>query len=70
MSESDADEEVNRLAFEREVALRQAKLSKASLQVVQMALNENRPLEALRVVNEEIDRLEEELDAIEEGDDA
>jgi len=31
-----------------------------------MALNENRPLEALRTVNQSIDRLDEELDAIEE----
>jgi hypothetical protein len=61
-----ASEELNRLAFERDLALRQAKLSKADLQVIQMALNENRPLEALRTVNQSIERLDEELDAIEE----
>ncbi|ADD07728.1 virus protein phiCh1-VP68 (plasmid) [Natrialba magadii ATCC 43099] len=59
-------EELNRLAFERDLALRQAKLSKADLQVIQLALNENRPLEALYTVNNAIERLDEELDAIEE----
>jgi len=60
------DEEKNRLAFERDLAVRQAKLSKADLQVVQMALIENRPLEALRTVNQAVDRLEDELEAIED----
>jgi hypothetical protein len=59
-------EELNRMTFERDLALRQAKLSKADLEVIQMALNENRPLEALRTVNQSIERLDEELDAIEE----
>lgn len=61
-----ASEELNRMTFERDLALRQAKLAKADLQVIQMALNENRPLEALRTVNNSIERLDEELDAIEE----
>jgi len=59
-------EELNRMTFERDLALRQAKLAKADLQVIQMALNENRPLEALRTVNNSLERLDEELDAIEE----
>lgn len=61
-----ASEELNRMTFERDLALRQAKLAKADLQVIQMALNANRPLEALRTVNNSIERLDEELDAIEE----
>ena len=61
-----ANEERNRLAFERDLALRQAKTAKADLQVIQMALNENRPLEALRTVNESVNRLNEELEAIDE----
>lgn len=61
-----ASEELNRMTFERDLALRQAKLAKADLQVIQIALNENRPLEALRTVNNSIERLDEELDAIEE----
>lgn len=61
-----ASEELNRMTFERDLALRQAKLAKADLQVIQMALNENRPLEALRTVNNSIERLDEELDAFEE----
>lgn len=68
---TDTDE--NRLAFERDLAVRQAKLSEADLKVVQLALNENRPLEALRTVNEALDRLDEELEGLEgvmEADDA
>ena len=61
-----ASEELNRMTFERDLALRQANLAKADLQVIQMALNENRPLEALRTVNNSIERLDEELDAFEE----
>ena len=61
-----SNEELNRLAFERDLALRQAKLAKADLQVIRMALNENRPLEALYTVNNSVDRLDEELDAIED----
>ena len=57
-------EELNRLEFERDLALHQATLSKTDLQVVRMALNENRPLEALRQVNEAIERLDEELESI------
>jgi len=57
-------EEENRLAFERDLAVRQAKLSKADLQVAQVALNKNRPLEALRTINNAVDRLDEELEAI------
>lgn len=60
------DEELNRLMFERDLAIRQAKLAKVGLQVVRMALEENRPLEALRQVNEEMHRLNEELDALED----
>ena len=62
-------DELSRLQFERDLAVRQARLSEAGLKVVRIALEENRPLEALRQVNEEIDRLEEELDAL-EGEDA
>ena len=61
-----ASEELNRLAFERDLALRQAKLAKADLQVIRQALNDNRPLEALYTVNNSVERLDEELDAIEE----
>ena len=61
-----ASEELNRLAFERDLALRQAKLARADLHVIQTALNENRPLEALYAVNNSVERLDEELDAIEE----
>lgn len=61
-----AGDDENRLAFERDLAVRQAKLSKADLQVVQMALNENRPLEALRTVNEALDRLDDELEALDD----
>lgn len=67
MSSDTPTEELNRLSFERDLAVRQAKLSKADLQVIQMALNENRPLEALRQVNEAIDRLDGELEAFDEG---
>jgi hypothetical protein len=56
----------NRLAFERDLAVRQARLCEADLKVIRLALNENRPLEALRQVNEAIERLGEELDAIED----
>jgi len=61
-----ANEELNRLAFERDLALRQAKLARADLHVIRTALNENRPLEALYTVNNSVERLDEELDAIEE----
>lgn len=61
------DGEEGRLAFERDIAIRQAELSKADLQVAKLALNENRPLEALRVVNEAIDRLDDELDGLTGG---
>jgi len=56
----------NRLAFERDLAVRQARLSEADLKVVRLSLNENRPLEALRTVNEAVERLDEELAAIED----
>jgi hypothetical protein len=56
---SSTDENVALL--ERDLAVRQAKLAKADLQVVKLALNENRPLEALRTANQAIDRLDEEL---------
>jgi len=62
-------DELSRLQFERDLAIRQARLSEAGLKVVRMALEENRPLKALRHANEEIDRLEEELDALEADDD-
>jgi len=57
--------DVNRLAFERDLAVRQARISKAGLQVVKMALEENRPLEALRQVNDELDRLDDEMEPLE-----
>lgn len=68
-----ADE--NSLAFERDLALRQAKQAQAALQVIRMTLTDARPQEALRRANDEIDRLEDELDTIEEdlvdtGDDS
>lgn len=56
----------DRLVMERDLAVRQAKLSEADLKVIQMALNENRPLEALRTVNQGLDRLDEELEALDE----
>jgi hypothetical protein len=59
-------DECSRLQLERDLAVRQARLSEAGLKVVRMALKENRPLEALRQANEEIDRLEQELDALED----
>jgi hypothetical protein len=61
-------DECSRLQFERDLAIRQARLSEAGLKVVRMALEENRPLEAFRQANEEIDRLEEKLDALEDED--
>jgi hypothetical protein len=61
-------DECSRIQFERDLAMRQARLSEVGLKVIQMLLKENRPLEALRQVNEEIDRLEEELDALEDED--
>ena len=63
---SEPDEELNQLAFERDLAVRQAKLAHAGLHVARMALEENRPLEALRQINQEIERLDEELESIEE----
>jgi len=63
-------DETNEMAFERDLALRQAKLAKADLQVIQMALNEARPLEALRTCNEAIDRLDENIDVFDDLDDA
>jgi len=64
----DLHDECSRLQLERDLAVRQARLSEAGLKVVRMALEENRPLEALRHANEEIDRLEKELDALEDED--
>lgn len=64
-----SDEDLNRALFERDLAVRQAKLAHTSLHVIRMALNENRPLEALRQTNEIIDELDEELDTIEEWGD-
>jgi len=58
------EDDSNRLAFERDLAVRQAKISLTDLQVVRMALEENRPLEALRQVDDSIDRLEDELDGL------
>lgn len=60
-----AGEPTSRLAFERDLGVRQARIAEADLKVVRMALEENRPLEALRTVNEALDRLDGELDAIE-----
>lgn len=65
-----SDEDYNRALFERDLALRQAQLARAGLKVIRMALNDNRPLEALYTANNEIERLDEELDAIEEIEDA
>lgn len=69
MSSLDGNGE-NVALLERDLAVRQAKLAKADLQIVKLALNENRPLEALRTANDAIDRLDEELDAIEDLNDA
>jgi len=60
-------DETSRLALERDLALRQAKLSKADLQVIEMALTESRPLEALRTCNEALERLDDELEAIDDA---
>jgi len=56
----------DRRAFERDVAVRQAKRCEVDLTVIRLALTENRPLEALRQVTEALARLDEELDAIED----
>jgi hypothetical protein len=50
----------------RDLAVRQAQRAHADLQVIRLALNEARPLEALRTSNEAIERLDEELEAIED----
>jgi len=57
-------DETNRLAFERDMAVRQTKLTKADLQVIRLALEENRPLEALRQVTEAIERTDDALDTL------
>lgn len=59
----------DKLAFERDLAVKQVMLCQADLKVIQMALNENRPLEALRQINDSLDRLDEKLDAITELED-
>lgn len=53
------------VAFQRDLALRQARLAEQSLKVIKMGLNDNRPLEALYTANNELDRLDEELDGLE-----
>lgn len=54
------------LAFERDLALRQARLAEAALKIVKWSLNENRPLRALDATNNELERLDEELDGLEQ----
>lgn len=73
MTDPSAESDANLLAFERDLALRQARLAEAGLKVIRMALNDNRPLEALHIANKELERLEDELDGLErlgEADDA
>jgi len=46
--------DANRLAVERDLAVRQAKLCEADLKVIRLALTENRPLEALPPTTEAV----------------
>lgn len=64
-SADDTGPDRNELMLQRDLALRQARLAEAGLKVIRMALNENRPLEALYTSNNELERLEEELDGLE-----
>ena len=67
LSVNDLPDDLNRAAFERDLAVRQARTARASIQVAVMALQENRPLEALRTLRESVDELEEELDELDGG---
>lgn len=53
------------LAFERDLSLRHARVAESYLQVVRIALNENRPLEALNQANNALEELDEALDGLE-----
>lgn len=55
-------DETSRLAFERDTAVHLLKSTRADLQVIRLALQENRPLEALKQVIDATDRLEDTLD--------
>lgn len=55
------------LAFERDLALRQAKVAKSNLQLIRWALNDNRPLRALHQANDALDELNRELEVLEDG---
>jgi len=67
--------------FERDQAVQQLEVQQANLKIIKLALEENRPLEALRQVNDALDELQDtiewheemeqarEADAAEAGDD-
>jgi hypothetical protein len=71
-----AEEVDGALHFERDRAVKQLEVQHVTLEVVKMALEENRPLEALRQVNDAVNELDEalewheDMEAAREGDSA
>ena len=54
------------LHAERDMAAQQLKVQHANLTVIKMALNENRPLEALQTANNAIDEADDVIDRLEQ----
>lgn len=57
------------MAFERDLAVRQLKVQHANETVAVMALKEARPLEALRVLLDSVDEVDDAIETLEEYDD-
>lgn len=66
-----ADEFPNRnvAVFQRDLATRQLRVAKAQLQLASGLLRENRPLEALHIIEDAIEEHEDALDALGVDDD-
>ena len=63
--EPDLTPEENHAAFIRDTAVQQLKIQQANLSVIKMALNDNRPLEALYTANNALDDVDDAIEVLE-----